>query len=747
MRERRRYVKVAVNAGRATYLDFSYSVPAGRAVVPGEVVHVPWGRRTLQGIVIEGPFDTPGYDPEAVRDLEPAVEGAPVVPPDRMALASWVRDYYLSPAWEAYSLVLPPGAGERPISMVARSAEHAAVPAPAALSARQQAIWDALRGDPIGIDDLKTRLKDTVPARSFDAALDVLVRRGLAERRYRLEPPRGRVRTMEMVRLAVPPERARAFADGIEGRRASRRARAIRAAMVAEEGVPFEVAAKEARGAPAVETLVREGILRREGDRVRLAVDEPRIERELRVLSRSLADQAAATLLERLANLAEGGHSPELTMRGLAGEVGREARQAVDRLTAAGLVEVAEVLDRRDPLRGMLVTVRPPVELVAEQRQAATRIRGHIDAGVAGEPGRVVLLQGVTGSGKTEVYLDALAHAVERGRRAIVLVPEIALTPQTVRRFAERFPGKTGVLHSGLAIGEAYDEWHAIERGEYDVVIGSRSAIFAPQPDLGLIVIDEAHEWTYKQHDPAPRYDSRAVAQELARTTGATVIFGTATPDAERWYAAAEGEIDRIDLPRRMRPVLDPSTGSVRPWPVADLPEVEVVDMRHARGSLFSPRLVESLGEVLDRDEQAILFLNRRGIAGYLLCPNGHSPVCSSCDVSLSLHEGNRLICHQCVRSRALPTSCRECSRPLRPLRAGTQQVESEVRRHFPTARIVRWDRDTARTPAQHEDILARFQRQEADVLVGTQMVAKGLDLPLVTLVGVVLADYTLREG
>ncbi|MEX1022532.1 MAG: primosomal protein N', partial [Dehalococcoidia bacterium] len=555
---------------------------------------------------------------------------------------------------------------------------------------------------------------------------------------------------VEVVRLAVPPAHARAFADSIEGRRSSRRARAISAVMVAEEGIPFDAAAKAARGAPAVETLIADGVLARdtaEPGRVRLAVTEDDAGRRLRALSRNAAEQAAATLLERLAALAEGGEPAELPVRGLPAEVGREARAAVERLAAAGLVTTGEVLDRRDPLSGLDVAARPPVDLVAEQKDAAAALRQIIDAA----EGKGVLLWGVTGSGKTEVYLDALAHAVARGKRAIVLVPEIALTPQTVRRFAERFPGRVGVLHSGLSLGEAYDEWHAVQAGRYDVVIGSRSAVFAPQPDLGLIVIDEAHEWTYKQHEPAPRYDARTVALELGRRTGATVLFGTATPDAERWLAAAEGDLVRLDLPRRMRPVLDPQTGRLRPWPVSDLPEVEVVDMRQARTTLFSPRLVEALGEVLDRDEQAILFLNRRGFAGYLICPNGHSPACSACDVSLSMHaagqKAGRLLCHQCGRTRALPSACVECRRPLRPLRAGTQQVESEVRRHFPTARVQRWDRDTARTPQHHEEILATFQRHEADVLVGTQMVAKGLDLPLVTLVGVVLADYSLREG
>lgn len=739
-------MKVAVNAGRATYLTFSYAVPPGREVVPGEVVHVPWGARTLQGIVVEGPFDTPGYDPEAVRFLEPPVEGAPQVSPERMALAAWVRDYYLSPAWEAYSLVLPPGAGERPVSMVARGPELRGTGEPTALSARQQAILDALRDEPVPVDDLKERLREAVPARAFDAALTTLLRRGLAVRRYRLDAPRGKARIVEVVRLAVSAARARTAAERIEGRRSSRRARAIRAAMEAPEGISFAVASKEARGAPAVETLIADGVLARDGDVVRLAIPVEEAERELRVLSRGLVEQAAAALLERLAGLEEAGDAPELPLRGLPAEVGREARAAVERLVEAGFVITGEVLDRRDPLSGLDVVARPPVDLIAEQREAAAEIRRAIDAGA----GQGILLWGVTGSGKTEVYLDALGHAIARGKRALVLVPEIALTPQTVRRFAERFPGRVGVLHSGLALGEAYDQWHDIAAGRYDVVVGSRSAIFAPQPDLGLVVMDEAHEWTYKQHEPAPRYDARTVALELGRRTGATVVFGTATPDAERWLAAAEGDLLRLDLPRRMRAVFDPTTQRVRPWPVSDLPEVQVVDMRQSR-NLFSSPLVEALGEVLDREEQAILFLNRRGFAGYVICSNGHSPTCSSCDVSLSLHQGGggagRLLCHQCGRTRALPRNCPECGRPLRPLRAGTQQVETEVRRHFPTARIERWDRDTARTPEQHERILTRFQRQQADVLVGTQMVAKGLDLPLVTLVGVVLADYSLREG
>ena len=458
----------------------------------------------------------------------------------------------------------------------------------------------------------------------------------------------------------------------------------------------------------------------------------------IRELTRTRAQDAAARLLERLAA------DPEVSLpvADLACELGSGAGEALQALQNAGLVYVEEVLDRRDPLRSLEVVGRAPVELIGEQRATALAIRAAIDR----EDGSALLLFGVTGSGKTEVYLDALQHAVDDGKHGLVLVPEIALTPQTVARFAARFPGRVGVLHSGLSLGEAYDEWHATAAGAYDVVVGSRSAIFAPQPELGLIVIDEAHEWTYKQQNPAPRYDARAVAERLAALSGAALVFGTATPDAERWYAAAEGRIPRLDLPRRMRAVRQPD-GHTRVWPDEGLPEVEIVDVRGQR-SLFSGQLVEALGETLDHDEQALLFLNRRGFAGYLLCPRGHSPACASCDVSLSLHDPpGRLLCHQCNRSRALPPHCSECNGPLRPARAGTQAVQREVRRLFPTARVVRWDRDTARRREQHEEILGQLQRHEADVLVGTQMIAKGLDLPLVTLVGVVLADHGLRSG
>ncbi|MSP21635.1 MAG: primosomal protein N' [Dehalococcoidia bacterium] len=746
--ERARYVRVAVNSGRPVDQAFTYRVPVGREVAAGEVVHVPWGPRTLQGVVVEGPMDVGGYPAEQTRALEPPVEGAPRIDEVHLALAAWIRAYYLAPAWETYALMLPPGAGERPRTGIARGGAPSSEADLTSLTPRQRLLFGLLTEEAEDLDDLRERFGE----KGFSAALTPLLRRGLAERRYSLGRPRGRARVVEVVCLLVPPEAARAYIAALPGRRSSRRSRALRAVIEAAGELPEKDVARIARGAPAVETLVKAGLLRREGEpgapRIHLALSPAETEEHARALSYTRDEAATASVLARLIE-AEGGTTrlPELLH-----DLGRGTREAVAALEGAGLVRVEEELDRRDPLREVDVARRVAPELIAEQRQAAERIRAAIDRA----DGAQFLLQGVTGSGKTEVYLDALDHAVGLGRRAIVMVPEIALTPQTVRRFAERFPGRVGVLHSGLPLGEAFDEWHRVAAGAYDVVVGSRSAVFAPQPNLGLIIIDESHEWTYKQHEPAPRYDSRTVAARLAETTGATVVYGTATPDAEHWYAASRGEIERIDLPRRVRVVPQP-LGPPLAMPWAELPDVEVVDMRGAR-SLFSPALVAALAETLDRDEQAILLLNRRGRAAFLLCLSGHSPTCPACDVAFTLHDPlgdtgpplsrrGRLVCHQCNRSRAVPAACLECGLRLARTRAGTQEVEREVKFHFLTARVLRWDSDTARNVEQHTDHLRSFAAHEADVLVGTQMVAKGLDLPLVTLVGVVLADYSLREG
>jgi primosomal protein N' (replication factor Y) len=438
--------------------------------------------------------------------------------------------------------------------------------------------------------------------------------------------------------------------------------------------------------------------------------------------------------------LADDGLLPlaELRSRGLTAAVMRD-------LEAAGLARREDVTVVRDPLAGRAYAARPAPALTGEQEEAYRRIAEALESGGHAQ---TFLLHGVTGSGKTEVYLQALDMAVSLGKRAIVLVPEISLTPQTVRRFGERFPGRVAVMHSGLSLGEHFDMWREVRAGRYDVVVGPRGALFAPQPDLGLVVLDEEHEWTYKQQEGSPRYHARLAAEELCRLTGAALVLGSATPDVESHFRAQEGSFRLLELAQRLQRTED---GGVAPAP---LPEVEVVDLREelkaGNRSIFSRSLAAGIMMALSAGEQVILFLNRRGTASFVQCRDcGHVPACTSCAVSLTLHSvggEERLVCHYCRRSRALARQCPQCGGGrVRPLGLGTERVEEEARRAFPGARTLRWDRDVTRGRDAHERILARFLAHEADILIGTQMVAKGLDMPLVTLVGVISADTALR--
>lgn len=463
-------------------------------------------------------------------------------------------------------------------------------------------------------------------------------------------------------------------------------------------------------------------------------------------LARAEAFTRARRYARALRLLAEAG---EVTVTALREATGID-RRGLAVLEREGLVSLREERIERDPLATMRVPFRPLPELTPAQEAVYREIEASIRYPAPGRPRRF-LLHGVTGAGKTEVYLRALRAAVDVGKRGLVLVPEIALTPQTVRRFAERFPGRVAVMHSGLSDGERYDQWHGIREGRYDVVIGARSALFAPQSDLGLVIVDEEHEWTYKQHDPPPRYHAREVAEQLARLTGATLVLGSATPDLVSYHRAQTGHYRQLTLDERVRATLGPG-GDVRLSTTSALPPITVVDLRQelrtGNRSIFSRALQFALRRTLDRREQAILFLNRRGAAGFLQCRDcGHVPECSSCDIALTYHrEADRLVCHLCNRRRRVPERCLVCESPrIRLLGVGVERVEDEVRRLFPDARVLRWDRDVTGRRGAHERILAQFLAGEADVLVGTQMLAKGLDFPAVTLVGIVSADVGLH--
>ncbi len=412
----------------------------------------------------------------------------------------------------------------------------------------------------------------------------------------------------------------------------------------------------------------------------------------------------------------------------------------VEAVVGRGLVELQQVEVRREPISYQGITPSHPLALTLAQESAFRSVQSGLQQVVGHSSPAVFLLHGVTGSGKTEIYLQALAEVVKLGKRGIVLVPEISLTTQTIERFASRFPHRVAVLHSKLSLGEQFDEWQRIRNGEFDVVIGSRSAIFAPQPDLGLVVIDEEHEWTYKQ-DKSPRYHSRDVAIKLAELAGAVVILGSATPDVESFYRSQKGDYHLLQLPER----LTPSEGS-------PLPQVEVVDLREelkaGNRGLFSRSLLQATTRAVAGEEQVILFLNRRGAATFVQCRScGFVLRCKRCEVTLTYHLAEDvLVCHQCNYKISVPRVCPRCSsRQIKLLGIGTQKLEQEASHVFPRAKLLRWDTDVTRHKYSHQEILGKFRSHEADILIGTQMIAKGLDLPLVTLVGVVSADTGLN--
>ena len=416
-------------------------------------------------------------------------------------------------------------------------------------------------------------------------------------------------------------------------------------------------------------------------------------------------------------------------------------KSVIESLMSRGLVSTFGVKVRRDPLAHIKIVPTSPPEPTSSQEAAWQRIKNCMDERRLNRSSLVFLLHGVTGSGKTEIYLRVLAEVVAQAKRGICLIPEIALTPQTIERFASRFQGRVAVIHSGLSLGEQFDEWHRIKDGECDIVIGPRSALFAPQPDLGLIVIDEEHEWTYKQSDKSPRYRARDVAIKLAELSGAFVILGSATPDVETYYRAQQGDYQLVELKER-----------ITPYGPSPLPEVEVVDLKEelkaGNRGLFSRSLTLAMTEALAHREQVILFLNRRGTATFIQCRDcGFVFRCSRCMAALTYHSATKkLVCHHCHYSSVLSGECPQClSHHLRFLGIGTQRVEEEVRHLFPKARTLRWDRDVTSGRRAHEEILTKIRAHDVDVIIGTQMVAKGLDLPQVTLAGVISADTGLN--
>ena len=439
-------------------------------------------------------------------------------------------------------------------------------------------------------------------------------------------------------------------------------------------------------------------------------------------------------------------------------ELAETTAATLRRLEDKGLVTIAPQISERDPYAREQILPTRPLQVNPAQARALEAIRRRMpEAGGQRseiEPpstglrpaSSVFLLHGVTGSGKTEVYLQAIAHALGQGKGAIVLVPEISLTPQTVERFKARFTSGAqqtlvAVLHSHLSAGERHDEWHKIRQGRARIVIGARSAVFAPVDPLGLIIVDEEHEHTYKQEE-APRYHARDVAIMRGQMEGAPVVLGSATPSLESYYNCRKGKYTLLELPERVDD--------------QKMPHVRIVDLRRAMRPgqatpIFSPQLKEAIAQRLERGEQTILFLNRRGYSSSLQCPLcGFVAACPNCSVSLTYHRHEqKLACHICGHSEAVPAVCpnKKCRNPrIRYAGLGTQKVEATLAKLFPDARVVRMDSDALKRKEDYRRILGDFRTGKIDVLVGTQMIAKGLHFPNVTLVGIIHADLALHQ-
>lgn len=681
------YLEIAVNVPQVMGA-FHYHLPQkleGK-VQPGHLVVVPFGHQRVQGVVLR---EIPEPAVPETRPVEGLVDGEVVLTPVQMALAKRLAESTLAPLAACTSLMVPSGLSQQADTRYSLLADTDETSADHDLSPLQKRVVRLLqqRGPLRG-----RQIDRALPRLNWRRSAQALLRRGLLESESVLPSVSVRPKTVRTVQLASVPAAVRARWDEV-GRAGT---------------------AAQAR---------RQEILR------------------------FLLEEPGPVAVSQVYAASEGNLDD------------------LRRLSSLGLVLLGETEVWRDPLDELSPALTSPPRLTRHQAEAWKAVRAGLEAARSGEEVPPFLLHGVTGSGKTEIYLHAVAEVLARGKQAIVLVPEIALTPQTVRRFVARFPGQVGLIHSQLSEGERYDTWRRARTGDLAVVVGPRSALFTPFPELALIVVDEAHDDSYYQFESPPHYHAREASVAYARLAGAVCVLGSATPDITSHARAVRGDWQLLELPARIlahqetvRAQADrlgrPS--SYRPLgdeaAAIDLPPVRLVDMRmelkEGNRSIFSRALQSALERVLGQEEQAILFLNRRGAATYVFCRDcGLSLRCPRCELPLTYHRVREaLVCHHCNYRRNMPNRCPRCrSERIRHYGTGTERVESELTARYPGVRTLRWDRETTRQKGAHTTILRTFANHQADVLVGTQMLAKGLDLPRITLVGVVLADVGMN--
>ena len=688
------YVEVAVNVPQVSGL-YHYHLPPDLEgkVASGSLVVVPFGRQTVQGVALRLIEEPKVAETKAVQEL---VDPQPVLSPSQLELAAWLAENTLAPLAACLDMMVPPGLSQESDLLVQHVPSH-----PGGCSETSQ-VEIGTAGLPPLAAALLARLKQrgslrgrqldaAFPRQNWRAAVETLKRRGLVQARSVLPPTTARPKTVRTVQITCPPEAIDSFLNRLSHRP--------------------EVAAR------------REAVLR-------FLVSEPY----------------------------------PVDVAWVYAQTGSKADD-LDRLVELGLVALGESEIWRDPLEKIAASpYEIPIPTGAQQGVLAEIIAA-IQASVRGQSQAPFLLHGVTGSGKTEIYLQAVAAVLAQGRQAIILVPEISLTPQTLRRFMGRFPGQVGVVHSKLSAGERYDTWRRARAGLLPVVVGPRSALLTPMPCLGLIVVDECHDESYYQSDLLPCYHAVTAAVAYARLAGAVVVCGSATPDIVQTYLAGQNRWRSLALPYRILAhhqavaqqaaqlgIAVPPLGRDGQAAALELPAVQMVDMRQELKSgnrtIFSRPLQAALEQVLKNEQQAILFLNRRGTATYVFCRDcGQALRCPRCDRPLTYHNPiSALTCHACGYERKKPEKCPQCGSPqIREFCAGTEMVESELQNLFPQARCLRWDFESTRQKGAHELIMAHFAAHRADILIGTQMLAKGLDLPLVTLVWIVLAETGLN--
>lgn len=666
---------------------YTYRVPESLDVLAqaGCRALVPLGKRVATGFIVRR-TDKIDFSPEKLRDILDVLDGTPLFDASRLELAQWIADYYLCGLGEVLRTMLPPGL-EKESHQYVRLTHEPTAEELARLENRAPRQAEVVRAL-MGKEGYKVRfLAKHLRYDSVRSSLRQLMAMGLVEISQQIQEGGTRIQRRTFVQLA----------------------------------------------AAGKELLTEGGGRRAEGE-------ELRAKGEIEGLKeKSNADRLTTKQYEGLQLLAKRGEMPRalfLKRSGLGGPsllslVKKELVQLVERE-----IERNPYLNFSDhhpeaPTKSEIATII----LNAEQAHAVQRVT----EAMIQKRFEVFLLHGITGSGKTQVYIEAIRATLAQGKEAMMLVPEIALTPQAVARFQANFGNLIAVLHSHMSAGERYDAWRRVHRGEARVVVGARSAVFAPVKNLGLLVVDEEHEGSYKQADPAPRYHARDVAIVRAKKSGAVVLLGSATPSIESYHNAQRGKYTLLELPNRIDNV--------------PLPSVRLLDMMTWRKSapdregIFSRILYEKIGEKLEKREQIILLQNRRGFAPLIRCVNcGFVRFCDACNIPMTYHKrGNVLRCHYCNAYERAPDVCPQCKGLDIIFKGiGTQKVEQALQELFPAARVVRMDLDTTRGKLAHDHILREFGEHRYDILLGTQMIAKGLDFHKVTLVGVVSADMGL---